>query len=69
MIEYKSFNKKTGLTRKSILENQELVRREAETFIRNELNEDQVVNISESAVIIPMGMTWTIVSATVWYRN
>jgi hypothetical protein len=69
LIEYKSFNKKTGLTRKSILENQELVRREAETFIRNELNEDQVVNISESAVIIPMGMTWTIVSATVWYRN
>ena len=39
MITHKSFEKKAGLTRKSILENQELVRMEAETFIRNELND------------------------------
>lgn len=68
MIAHRSFKRKTGLTQKNILEHQELVRKEAENFIRNELNDDQIVNISEAAVIIPLGMTWTIVSATVWYR-
>jgi hypothetical protein len=67
MIVHSSFRRKTGLEKKSIMENQELVRIEAETFIRNELNGDQIVNMSEVAVVIPLGMRWTIISITIWY--
>jgi hypothetical protein len=68
VIAYRSFTKRTGLTQKSILEKQVFIRREAEAFIQNELDDEQVVNISEAAVVIPAGMTCTVVSATVWYK-
>jgi len=69
MIKHKTLSRKTGLSRKSIQENHELMRSEAESFIKNQLSDDQVISITESAVMMPLGMTWTIVSATVWYKD
>ena len=69
MISYRTFTKKTGISQENIKENQESVRMEAEAFIRSELKDEQVVNISEAAVIIPLGMSWTLVSVTVWYKS
>jgi hypothetical protein len=69
MISYKTFTRKTGISQESIKEDQESVRMEAEAFIRSELKDEQVVNISEAAVIIPLGMSGTFVSTTVWYKS
>jgi hypothetical protein len=69
MISHKNFTRKTGISQEHIKESQDTVRMEAEAFIRSELNDDQVVNISETAVIIPLGMSQTLVSATVWYKS
>jgi hypothetical protein len=69
MITHKTFSKKAMLTYKDIQEVQEEVRKEAEAFILRELDSDQVINISELAVLVPLGMTWNLVSATVWYKD
>jgi hypothetical protein len=69
MISHKTFTRKTGISQENIKENQEAVRIEAEAFIRSELQDEQVVDISEAAVIIPLGMSGTLVSTTVWYKS
>ncbi len=40
---------------------------EDKILIRNELNNDQVVNLSEAAIIIPLDMSWIIASKNVRY--
>jgi len=69
MIKHKTIEYKTGISHKSILEAYERTRLEAESFIENELSLDQIISISESAVLIPLGMTSTMVSITVWYND
>ena len=53
----------------SIQETQEGLKRDVEGFIAKELDPADVVSISESAVLIPMGMTRTTVSVTIWYQK
>lgn len=69
MITHKTFTRKTGLTPKSILKAQEEVRAEVEAFIARELNPDDVVNVTESAVMVPFMLSWTLISVTVWYKK
>lgn len=49
--------------KKSLVKRQEL-REKAESFIRNEINEEDVVSISESAISMR-----GFYSVTVWYRE
>jgi hypothetical protein len=67
MIRNKTFTRKSGSSRKSIEENQERTRIEAEAFVNNELKEDNVISFSESALIMP-GLISFIVCTTVWYK-
>ena len=69
MIKHKTIDYKTGISHKRLLEAYERTRLEAESFIENELSMDQIISISESAVLIPLGMTSTMVSTTVWYND
>jgi hypothetical protein len=69
MIQHKTFYRKTGISHKSIQEEHESIRCELERFVANELSEDQIISITESAVLIPLGMSSTVVSTTVWYND
>ena len=69
MIEYRTFSKRAGLSSKSIRKAHDEIRTRARTFIREEIPVEQVINISESAVLVPLGMSVTLLSVTVWYRK
>ena len=65
MIAYKNFTESTGgMTADKSLAKRQEVRDRAESFIRNELNEEDVVSISESAISIR-----GFYSVTVWYKK
>jgi hypothetical protein len=65
MIAHKTFTEATiGLTGKRTLMNREKLREKAEEFINNEINEEDVINITETAITISM-----LFSVTVWYRK
>jgi hypothetical protein len=67
MIVHKTFTRHKGLTPKGMLQAQEEVRAEAEAFIAREVNTDDVVAITESA--LPSTWSFCLVSVTVWYRK
>ena len=67
MIVHKTFTRHAGVTARGMNKGQGSARTEAEAFIAKELDEDQVISITESAVV----STWSkcLVSVTVWYRK
>ena len=65
MIVHKTFTEQTtGLTGQAALGNREKLREKAEEFIANELNEEDIVNITETAIA-----TGGLFSVTIWYRK
>jgi hypothetical protein len=67
MIVHRTFSRHRGWTSKGMRAAQEEARAEAESFINRELNEDDVVAITESA--LPSTCSFCLVSVTVWYRK
>ena len=67
MIAHKTFSTHAGVTPRGMNKGQGSARSEAEAFIARELKDDQVITITESAVV----STWSkcLVSVTVWYRK
>lgn len=65
MIVHKTFTRQTaGLTGKAALGNREKLRERAEEFINGEINKEDVVSITETAMTIG-----GLFSITVWYRK
>ena len=65
MIVHKTFTEQTtGLTGQAALGNREKLREKAEEFIANELDEEDVINITETAIA-----TGGLFSVTIWYRK
>ena len=65
MIVHKTFTEETtGLTGQAALGNREKLRQKAEEFIANELNEEDIINITETAIT-----TGGLFSVTIWYRK
>ena len=65
MIVHKTFTEQTtGLTGQAALGKREELREQAEEFIANELSEEDVINIAETAIT-----TGGLFSVTVWYRK
>jgi hypothetical protein len=56
------------MTAKSILEAQEEIRAQAEAFMAREIDADDVINVTESSLILPL-TNWSLFSVTVWYRK
>ena len=67
MIAHRTFSRHGGVTPRGMLEAQQEAREQAEAFISTELNDSDIVSISESA----LPSTWgrNLVSVTVWYRE
>jgi hypothetical protein len=64
MIVHKTFTEQTtGLTGQAALDNREKLRGKAEEFVANEINAEDVINVTETAMT-PGGLF----SVTVWYR-
>jgi hypothetical protein len=68
MISHKTFARTTRMRASKIMEAQEELRAEAQAFASG-LGPEALVGFSESAAIVPLGMTATVVSVTVWYRT
>ncbi len=65
MIVHKTFTEQTtDLTGQAALGNREKLREKAEEFIASELNEEDVINITETAIA-----TGGLFSVTIWYRK
>ena len=65
MIVHKTFTEQTaGLTGKAALNNREKLREKAERFINDEINEQGVINITETAMTVG-----GLFSITIWYRK
>lgn len=65
MLTHKTFNAETiGLTGKDSLAQRERVRDQVEAFVNHDINADQVVSITESAMSVG-GQ----IAVTVWYRK
>jgi hypothetical protein len=65
MIVHKTFTESTtGLTGKATLGNREKLREKVEEFIKNGINDEDVVNITETAITVG-----GLFSITVWYRK
>jgi hypothetical protein len=67
MIVHRTFSRPSGVTPRGMNKGQVSARSEAEAFIARELKDDQVISITESAVVT----TWSrcLVSVTIWYRK
>ena len=68
MIRHKAFSQRRGLTAKTILEVQEQVRAQAEAFAASEVRADDLINITESTMALPLS-SWNLFSVTAWYRQ
>jgi hypothetical protein len=68
VIAHKTFARRDGMTAKSILEAQEEIRAQAEAFMAREIDADDVINVTESSLILPL-TNWSLFSVTVWYRK
>lgn len=68
MIKLKTFSRKSEPLLKNLDQNQEQTRLDAEAFVRNTLNEENVIHFSESAVILPDLISFN-VCTTVWYKE
>jgi hypothetical protein len=65
MIVHKTFTEQTtGLTGQAALGRRETLREKAEEFIANELDEEDVISIAETAIT-----TGGLFSVTIWYRK
>jgi hypothetical protein len=65
MIVHKTFTEQTaGLTGQAALGKRETLREKAEEFIANELNEEDVISIAETAMT-----AGGLFSVTIWYRK
>lgn len=65
MIVHKTFTEQTaGVTGQAALGNRETLREKAEEFIANELNEEDVISIAETAMT-----AGGLFSVTIWYRK
>ena len=67
MITYRTFSRSGGVTVRGMTQTQDRARKEAEAFIANELVEDDLLAITESA--LPSTWSRCLVSVTVWYRQ
>jgi len=71
MMVHKTFTELTvGLTGQAALAKQEKLREKVEEFIANELNDEDVINITET--IMSIGRLFSIgglFSVTIWYRK
>jgi uncharacterized protein YhbP (UPF0306 family) len=68
VIVHKTFAQRKGMTSKRILDAQQEVRARAQHFIAHEIDSADVVNITESSVILPL-TELGFFSVTVWYRK
>ncbi len=65
MIVHKTFTEQTtSLTGKKALAKREKLRKKAEAFINNELNEKDVISIAETAIT-----AGGLFSVTIWYKK
>ena len=65
MIAHKTFTKQTtGLTGKAGLANREKLREEVSEFVNATINEQDVINITETAMTVG-----GLFSITIWYRE
>lgn len=65
MIAHKTFTKQTtGLTGKTSLGNREKLRAKIEKFVTDEINEEAIISITETATTVG-----GLFSITIWYRQ
>jgi hypothetical protein len=65
MIVHKTFTEQmSSMTGRAALDNREKLRRKAEEFIADEINEKDVISVAETAMT-PGGLF----SVTIWYRE
>ncbi len=65
MITHKTFTAQTiGLTGKNTLANREKIRDKVEEFVNNEINPEDVISITETAITVG-----GLFAVTVWYRK
>ena len=67
MIAYKTFSGHKGMTARGMREVQDDARAQAKEFIAAELNDGDVISITESA--LPSTWSRCLVSVTVWYKK
>lgn len=66
VIAHKTFSGHRGIRPKGMLRNQAAVREEAQAFIADTLQDEDVISVTESAIVSTMSKS--LVSVTVWYR-
>lgn len=66
MIAYRTFSGHRGVAPKGMLKNQAAVREEAQAFIADTLQDEDVISVTESAIVSTMSKS--LFSITVWYR-
>ena len=65
MIVHKTFTEQTtGLTGQAALNKREKLRERAEEFVANELNDEDVINVAETAMT-----AGGLFSVTIWYKR
>ena len=68
MIRHRTFSQEKGITASGLIKNQELARQQAEQFIAQELDEQDVVSITETSLIMPLSSKG-LFSVTVWFKE
>lgn len=68
MIRHKTFTAEKGVTARSLIENQEIARQQAENFVTQELDDQDIINITENSLILPLSSKG-LFTVTVWYQK
>ncbi len=68
MIRHKTFTQEKGVTAKGLIESQELARQQAGAFIAQELDDQDIINITENSLILPLSSKG-LFTVTVWYKT
>lgn len=67
MIRHKTFTAEKGVTARGLIESQESARQQAEDFVAKELDDQDLVNITENSLILPLSSKG-LFTVTVWYK-
>jgi len=68
MIRHRTFTQEKGITAQGLIEHQELARQQAEAFIAQELDEQDIISITETSLILPLSSKG-LFSVTVWFKD
>ena len=66
MIAHRTFSGHRGIGPKGMLKNQAAAREEAQAFIADTLQDEDVISVTESAIVSTMSKC--LFTVTVWYR-